>query len=723
MGIRVNGSDALPVRVIDPNTTRLATQEIGMLTRYSLYYVLRVDGAFLALGANDLSKLATVAENASATFTGLTDTPASITANMCAQGNAAGTAIVFGACGSGSGSTTFTGLSDTPNAYTSAGGDLVRVNGGGTALEFFAEPTNQNTIPHVGRIPAVTPTSPDLIFLTHDEVGGSREDADFTIARDGGNSCGYSDGSIYMPAFGDIDEPSPITSIFGIWNSTDSNCDLSEVYSTNEGWLDDQAMIVGEVSGTAFTCDLGVRFQRNGQFVKRFTSCSALEDLALGDITINFLDSSSPAVAYWNDGEILNLAGLYEKVGTPPAYHDIRPIEESHRRGQGSFACGESEPPDDGGQVCIDSDGRASFSTDRSILFTVEPEITTTTPFMSDYWQGASNNVIGFNNTGENGEFKFYLAGEVFFQIQGVRATGVITVSATANADIPIGTLFDRDGVATTMLRTTAAATVPANGSVNIPVEAVSPGATGNNIPNTATFTLEEAITGVSDSATVQTAFSGGTGEGLVTPSWEELWTWITGIDGSDTPQQQAIHNALAANSVFLGEFSQQQHAAEDRDGFTGTTTRYFFILHGDEDTLQEITGFTAGMSQIRDDHHWVGPVITIEDVHDVFEANSGAEVTEVLDDFRVGDTVYSVLVRPGANGELRTPTSADYDATYARSRTVAVVDGQPYKVRRTLVAGHSATGTFTEVVENTRLPAGGSGRSVGAGWTPQTRT
>ena len=187
---------------------------------------------------------------------------------------------------------------------------------------------------------------------------------------------------------------------------------------------------------------------------------------------------------------------------------------------------------------------------------------------MSDYWQGASNNVIGFNNTGENGEFKFYEVGEVFFQIQGTRATGVITVSATANADIPIGTLFDRDGVATTMLRTTAAATVPANGSVNIPVEAVSPGATGNNIPNNATFTLEEAITGVSDSATVQTAFSGGTGEGLVTPDWDEIWTWITGIDGSDTPQEQAIHNALAANSVFLGEFSSKN--TQQR---TGTAT------------------------------------------------------------------------------------------------------------------------------------------------------
>ena len=87
---------------------------------------------------------------------------------------------------SGMGVATFLSLTDTPAAYTGSGGFLVRINAGGTALEFFAEPANPNTIPHVGRIPTVTATSPDLVFLTHDEIDGNREDATLTIATSGG---------------------------------------------------------------------------------------------------------------------------------------------------------------------------------------------------------------------------------------------------------------------------------------------------------------------------------------------------------------------------------------------------------------------------------------------------------------------------------------------------------------------------------------------------------
>ena len=56
----------------------------------------------------------------SSTFVGLTDTPSTITADDCVQGNATGTALVFGACGSGGGSTTFSGLTDTPSAFVNS---------------------------------------------------------------------------------------------------------------------------------------------------------------------------------------------------------------------------------------------------------------------------------------------------------------------------------------------------------------------------------------------------------------------------------------------------------------------------------------------------------------------------------------------------------------------------------------------------------------------------
>ena len=58
----------------------------------------------------------------SSTFTGLTDTPAAITASQCVQGNGAGTALVFAACstGGGGGSSTFIGLTDVPSAFVNS---------------------------------------------------------------------------------------------------------------------------------------------------------------------------------------------------------------------------------------------------------------------------------------------------------------------------------------------------------------------------------------------------------------------------------------------------------------------------------------------------------------------------------------------------------------------------------------------------------------------------
>ena len=70
------------------------------------------------------------------TFTGLTDTPAGITANQFVRGNAGGTALEFVTAPSG-GSGNFLGLSDTPAAFTAD--NFIRVNNAGDALEFTTE--------------------------------------------------------------------------------------------------------------------------------------------------------------------------------------------------------------------------------------------------------------------------------------------------------------------------------------------------------------------------------------------------------------------------------------------------------------------------------------------------------------------------------------------------------------------------------------------------------
>lgn len=268
---------------------------------------------------------------------------------------------------------TFLGGSDTPNSYSGEARRHTRVNSAETALEFVNEPVVTNPIPQVGRIPTVSDSSPVLVFLTHDEIGGARDDATLTVARDGA-WCGYSDGSLFG-TFGAISETSPITTLLGVWDPEDSDCTLSEVYTTNDGWLDTQSTIVGTVSGSTFSCNLGVRYQNHGHFVKRITSCTALEEISLGDLTINFLDGGSPALAYWNDGDLVHRAGLYEKVGTPPVYHDLAPPEDAHKTGEGSAACGDSEPPTAAGQLCVTSDGRGYFAMPRTSLITTDATI------------------------------------------------------------------------------------------------------------------------------------------------------------------------------------------------------------------------------------------------------------------------------------------------------------------------------------------------------------
>ena len=90
-------------------------------------------------------------------------------------------------------------------------------------------------------------------------------------------------------------------------------------------------------------------------------------------------------------------------------------------------------------------------------------------------------------------------------------------------------------------------------------------------------------------------------------------------------------------------------------------------------------------------------------------EANPTGAPDEVLDSLLVGTNRYSVIVRPGSNGRLRDPTAADYDATHARSKTLAVVDGEPYKAHRRLIGAHTAAGTFTRYADLSTIVVGGT--------------
>ena len=219
LGIRINDTAlTLPIRVVDPITNSLANKVAADLTRYEFLFLSRQDGVFIQLSALHLSEVSPRL---------LPSGPTNDQIARYDSGTSSWVAEDLAAAIS-----TFIGDTDTPNAYTDAARHLLRVNGTPDGVEFIPEPANDNTIPHVSRLPVVADDSPVLVFLTHDELDGDREDATLTVGEALSRYCGYSNGDIFQ-AFGAISKPSPIEMIFGIWDGTD--CTIQTVHSANEG--------------------------------------------------------------------------------------------------------------------------------------------------------------------------------------------------------------------------------------------------------------------------------------------------------------------------------------------------------------------------------------------------------------------------------------------------------------------------------------------------------
>ena len=88
----------------------------------------------------------TVTGTLTGSWTGLSDTPATFTADKFIKVNAGGTALEFVNAPAGS----WTGLSDTPATFTAD--KFIKVNTGGTALEFVDEPGLPAQTGHAGKI-------------------------------------------------------------------------------------------------------------------------------------------------------------------------------------------------------------------------------------------------------------------------------------------------------------------------------------------------------------------------------------------------------------------------------------------------------------------------------------------------------------------------------------------------------------------------------------------
>lgn len=311
-----------------------------------------------------------------------------------------------------------TDLSDFPNTLTA--GDYLKVNPGGTGFGLVDEPANTNTIPHVGQLPAATATSPDLIYLTHDYEEGPRDDATVTVGFHGINEAGYSDGTIVLDDYGAISDASPLALIGG--RGTSASYSLTGMGSHNEGWIAEFDSVIIEDNA----CSLGDVTQDLGARWRPFEFCTTAQNLVSATVDINF--KRDDGTYYFTGGSVIDEAGLYEKVGSPLAYHDLAPIEDSHRLGQGTAACGENDPPTAAAQVCIDDRGRAYFSLPRTSIVSTDPAITFGATSNPNFEPGIS--VTDLETSGQNAEFTYIPDTQIFYQRQGTVVRAVTWTEA-----------------------------------------------------------------------------------------------------------------------------------------------------------------------------------------------------------------------------------------------------------------------------------------------------
>ena len=652
LGIRINQTGTtLPIRIIDPLTNTLVNKTVADLTRYEFLFLSRQDGVFIQLSTLALNSVMQRI------------LPASPTDDQIARYDSATSSWV--AEDLAAAISTFIGDTDTPNDYTNSARHLLRVNGTPDGVEFIPEPANDNTIPHVSRLPTVADDSPVLVFLTHDELDGDREDATLTVGEALGQYCGYSNGDIFQ-AFGSISKPSPIEMIFGIWDGTD--CTIQTVHSANEGFIDDIRSVIFTVAGgTEATCNLGTAFQEYGYETKRILSCTGLEDIATGDVTINFLYEDG-ATAYWTDGSQVHRAGLYEKTGTPPVYHDLAPPEDAHKTGEGSAACGDTEPPDAAGQICVTSDGRGYFAMPRTELEITPATITVSASgsdlFIPDLYETSDlQNRVGLTD----GQFIYIKTSQDFYQFQDpdfevvswMQAWQYIisNVGDTAVRQAFLTSVFlgefaseaevqrDRDGYTTPL---------PALLSVTL---------TGGVVTDIA---IDYGGRGYTSAPTITIDPPGGTGT--------QATATATITDGVVT-------------DITITEGGTEYDAVPDATASEPTGVIDYYFLYSDFGTLIHISEFTNSVhTDIDAGFAWRGPVIIPEEVLDVVDANPTDEIDGALDSILVGSQVYSVIVRRDSTGHLRPPTASDY------SNQAVGFDGQWKEVGRRLIPGHSAS-------------------------------
>ena len=200
----------------------------------------------------------------STTFVALTDTPASITADECVAGNAAGDALEFVTCGTGGGGTTVVANpggspSDDLTTVTIAGTDYSIPDGGGGTLLTKAEAedgtdTTEGLVSGLLLFDAINAHAPanhsilqvssipagrldELLYLTHDYTTGGRSDISITPADLSFNRYGYSNGDLFLAGTSTaVPSSGCINAIVGTGDGT--SYQIRQIWSANRHCMD-----------------------------------------------------------------------------------------------------------------------------------------------------------------------------------------------------------------------------------------------------------------------------------------------------------------------------------------------------------------------------------------------------------------------------------------------------------------------------------------------------
>ncbi len=251
-------------------------------------------------------------------------------------------------------------------------------------------------IPKVGRLPAVTPTSPFLVDLTHDYTEGARDDA--TVAPGFSTAIsGYSDGRLFS-AIGTINKRSPLTYILVV--GANNSYHIDSFASSNESWLDEFDRVA--IQGSNY--NLGVKFLENGVYVRRVLNSPTILNAA----SFTFNPLRPDGTLYFTTAETTrHIAGLYEKSNDE--YRKLIFEGLNHVDGIGA----PTEPPTRAAQSYVDDLGRLWVSGDTTVQTTIPPSIE------SSIWNNSFYNITaGLLSDLSNGQFAVVYNTASFIQNQ-----------------------------------------------------------------------------------------------------------------------------------------------------------------------------------------------------------------------------------------------------------------------------------------------------------------